>query len=487
MRMVARKIFLIVILFIGLFSPQVKAHLPENTSAKNEKINSAFESFLSHKELRNGTVAFTLIENNTGKVLIDYNANLGLATASTLKTITSATAYHILGADYTYKTRITYSGHIDNQGVLHGDLFIEGSGDPTLGSSRYAETQEDTLLNQWVNEIKQYGIRKINGRIIGDDLLFQGTQTPGGWPWRDMGNYYGAGNSSLNWRENSFGVTFKTAPQVGEKTQIEKVSVPLPPNLKLVNEVITGSKGSGDNVYAYAAPYSDFYFLRGEHGIDLKKNIQFSTPDPALDLAFQLKNRIQSNGIEVENEAYSAYIMQIESGESLPPVEGRKLIYVHESPSLDKIVYWFNRVSVNLYGESLLKTMALHLGQSANTVDAASLVRDFWSEKLGINRNELRILDGSGLSPEIRVSSNAIAKILESVKSEPWYEGFYDSLPTINNMKMKSGTISGVLGYAGYHTDKEGNSYTFSLLVGNYEGGASAMRSKMFNMLNSLK
>ena len=67
--------------------------------------------------------------------------------------------------------------------------------------------------------------------------------------------------AALNWRENSFGVTFKPGTQIGEKTTIDQVSVNLPSEFKLVNEVVTGSKGSGDNVYAYAAPYSKYYFM----------------------------------------------------------------------------------------------------------------------------------------------------------------------------------------------------------------------------------
>lgn len=487
MGIVSRISCFLAIYLVAIFSNQSIANTPKVESSNFVKISAAFQEFLSQKELSNGVVAFTLIDGNNSEILINHNSQLGLATASTLKTITSATAYHILGPDFSYKTRLTYSGQIDANGVLNGDLFIEGSGDPTLGSDRYEETKEDVILNNWVEAVKNAGITQIKGRIIGDDLLFGGMQTPGGWPWRDMGNYYGAGNSALNWRENSFGVTFKPGTQIGEKTTIDQVSVNLPSEFKLVNEVVTGSKGSGDNVYAYAAPYSKYYFMRGEHGIDLKKNIQFSTPDPALDVAFQLKNRLIQSGISVESQAYSAYVLQIENQEILNNHSDRILLHVHDSPSIDKIVYWFNRVSVNLYGESLLKTMAHQRNESTNTVDAANLVRNFWNEKLGIDQAELRILDGSGLSPEIRVTSNAIARILESCKNEPWFGGFYESLPTINNMKMKSGTISGVLGYAGYHTDKQGNSYTFSLLVGNYEGGATAMRTKMFTMLNSLK
>src|SRR5207248_3098839 len=83
-----------------------------------------------------------------------------------------------------------------------GDLIIKGSGDPTLGSWRYASTKESNVLTTWVDAIRKAGIKKINGHIVGVDSLF-GTQTiPDGWIWQDMGTYYGAGTSGLCWHEN---------------------------------------------------------------------------------------------------------------------------------------------------------------------------------------------------------------------------------------------------------------------------------------------
>ena len=96
-------------------------------------------------------------------------------------------------------------------------------------------------------------------------------------------------------------------------------------------------------------------------------------------------------------------------------------------------------------------------------------------------------MDGSGLSPENRITTNALAHILASVKNEPWYASFFESLPTYNGMKMKSGTIGGVLGYAGYQTSKDGTPLVFSLLVNNYNGAATPMRQRMFRLLNVLK
>src|SRR5690606_3294637 len=112
------------------------------------------------------------------------------------KVITAITSLDLLGADYRFETQLGYSGVINDAGILHGDIIILGSGDPTLGSERYDDTKSDLLLSRWVQAIKSSGIKAVQGRIIAADRLYGGNTVPNGWPWVDIGNYYGAGVSS---------------------------------------------------------------------------------------------------------------------------------------------------------------------------------------------------------------------------------------------------------------------------------------------------
>jgi serine-type D-Ala-D-Ala carboxypeptidase/endopeptidase (penicillin-binding protein 4) len=131
--------------------------------------------------------------------------------------------------------------------------------------------------------------------------------------------------------------------------------------------------------------------------------------------------------------------------------------------------------------------MALKQQKETGMEEAAELLRDFWVNKLGISKGAIRIFDGSGLSPENRVTTMAMTRILASIKKETWFDSYYKSLPVYNSMKMKSGTIGGVLGYTGYQRASGGEDLVFSLLVNNYEGTAYNMRQKMFKLLNVLK
>lgn len=450
------------------------------------KISASYSQFAKLPQLENGIISLTVLDARDGSVVFTDNAKVGMAPASTLKNMTAATAFHILGQDFRFKTSLMIHGEVDANGVLQGDLIVLGSGDPSLGSDRFDETKADLVLGQWVQAVKNRGIKAINGRILANDLLFGGYQAPGGWPWADMGNYYGAGVSALNWRENSFGVIFQPAATPGEPASISSTTADVT-YLKLINEVITGRKGSGDNVYAYAAPYSGSIYFRGSHGLDLKKTIEMSLPDPAFDLIYNLSQQLVAEGIHQTQSVATLYGLQNSEKDHQTFEKKQEVLHIHESPVLADLIYWFNQKSINLYGEALLKTMAHHLGEDTDTGDAASWMANYWAEKLNIPRGELRIADGSGLSPNNRITTQAMSRILWSCQDEPWFDDFYKSLPVNNGMKIKSGTIGGVLGYAGYHTSALGIPYVFAILVSNYQGGAQAMRNQMFRVLDSLK
>ena len=171
-----------------------------------QRLESAYRTFETHESLSHGIASLTVINAHTGEVVFAKNERIGLATASTLKNITAATAYHILGPSHTFETHLYYTGQLGTDGVLQGDIIIKGVGDPTLGSDRYPSTLDKTIIQHWVAAIHAAGIRSINGRIIGDDNRYGGMTAPRGWVWQDMGNYYGAGVSSLNWQENAVGI-----------------------------------------------------------------------------------------------------------------------------------------------------------------------------------------------------------------------------------------------------------------------------------------
>lgn len=444
------------------------------------RIKDKYSEFVNHPNLKNGHVSFTVLDNKNGEILFESQSHKGMPTASTLKVITAITALDILGPDFQFLTSLYYTGEIDQEGTLHGNIIIEGAGDPTLASDRF-DIDEAALLDLWKNSIQSAGIKRIVGTVIGDDRLYNGYQAPGGYSWSDLGNYYGAGVSSLNWRENKIGMDF-TAGKIQEEARL----VPLANQfdyLTFVNEVTTGTKGSGDNVYGFTGPYSSVIFLRGTYGQDLKKTIELSSPNPAQDAAYALMTVLAKNGIQASQKPSALNPLNENPGLA----DKKELLHSYLSPKLEDIVYWFNKKSINLYGEALLIAIGKEMGKEAGTYEGAQVLKDYWLRTLSIPKEELKLVDGSGLSQQNRITSDAMAKIMHYAKSQPWFPVFEKSLPLINNMTMKSGTIGGTLGYTGYQTSAQNEDVTFSLLINNYHGGAQAMRQRMFELLNSLK
>jgi len=451
-----------------------------HAQSPTQKLEQAYNNLLADIQTKYATVSLCVLDANSGKILYARNENLGVSTASTLKTIISATAFGVLGKDFKYQTTLGYNGTISIDGTLSGNLIIVGGGDPTLGSWRYPSSKEATILNSWVQAIKDAGIKKIDGSVIGDESVWGTQTTPDGWVWQDVGNYYGSGASGLTWRENQFDLHLR-ANRSDNSVSIIK-AVPAMPYLKIVNELKAGTEGTGDNVYAYLPALSNIAYLRGTWGLETPKSgISAALPDPAFDAAFRLQDTLQRIGIKVSAEATTSRILIADK--KPVPVVSQKLTTI-SSPSLSEIIYCFNKKSVNLYGEHLIKTIAWKTGKTPTTKNGATAVVNYWGQK-GIDKNALNILDGSGLSPGTRVTTFAMANVLFQAQQEDWFVDYYKSLPENNGMKLKSGTINDVSAFAGYYTAGSGNKYVIVININNYSG--SGINKKLFRVLDALK
>lgn len=445
------------------------------------RLDQAFQTLTSDPQAKYATTSIVVLDAVTGQKVFGKNENLGVATASTLKVITAASAFSILGKDFSYQTTLAYSGNIGADGVLQGNLIIIGGGDPTLGSWRYEQTKENVVLNQFVKAIRAAGIKSITGSVIGDDRLWGTTSVPEGWIWQDIGNYYGAAPSALSWRENQFDVHLRPGSSSGNPASMTR-TVPAMPYLKIINELKTGSAASGDRAYAFLPPLADVAYLRGTWGLGIAKpGISVALPDPAFDAAFRLQDTLGRIGITSAGEPTTARRLSLEKKEV--PLVNVKLATI-TSPALSKIIYWFNIKSINLYGEHLIRTIAWKAGKDATTSNGVKEELDYWASK-GIDKNALNIVDGSGLSPGTRVTPQALASILFQAQKESWYPDFMESLPVNNGMKLKSGSISDVQAYAGYHTAANGKKYVVVININNYSG--AGISKKLFRVLDVLK
>lgn len=447
-----------------------------------DRLAAAFKTFEADEQFKHATISLYVIDSKTGKPIFDKNSQFGLAPASSQKVITSVAAFDLLGKNYHYKTDISYDGNIEGN-TLKGNLFIKTSGDPTLGSWRWKSTEIDTVQQKIMAILRTKNIKYISGDLIIDDSKWSTQATPGGWTWDDMGNYYGAGARGFNWHENQYDLILKPGKSAGDSVEITGTTPELQIAI-LVNELKTGKAGSGDNSVIYLPEDGLIGFVRGTVPTGTKTfKISGSMPDPLISFSADIEKFFRDNDIALAGKCKKSVLFSLNKQKI--PLASETLLTLY-SPPLDSINYWFLQKSINLYGEAFVKTISYEKTGFGSTDTGVNIIKDFWS-KNGIEKSALHIIDGSGLSPANRVTTNALVTVMQYAQKQSWYSSFYNALPEQNGIKMKSGYIGGVRSYTGYIKSKSGVDYTFAFIINNYDGNPGAVREKMWKLLDILK
>lgn len=460
-------------------------------SIKNS-IQKAIEKMAADPDLANASISFMVKNVNTGAEVSFYNPDMSLVPASVMKSITTATALEVLGGGYTFKTELQYSGTIDTNCVLHGDIYIKGGGDPTLGSRFFTNHYyEPYFMDVWADAIVQLGIDSIDGRVIGDDMLFGLEPTPSTWTYGDLGNYYGASPSALSIFDNACYLTFSTSGTPGDSAVLQCID-PYIPEMDMLN-FVKGANVYDDNSTITGALFDDSRMITGS--LPKSKDdyeVRGSMPDPGRQAAFELTMALQRKNVAVKTNYTTTRQLYLDRQKIETE---RDSFFTAVSPSVSSVVYWTNIVSNNLFAEHLLNTIGLVRSGSASTGGGTGSVTGFWAKK-GISTKGFYMMDGSGLSRYNAVSARFLTDMFKymavSSRSGKTFEG---SLPvagksgTLSRMckktiaegrvMAKSGTIQRVKSFAGYVKTTSGKKLAFALLVNNFNCSTSEVIKKI--------
>lgn len=428
-------------------------------------------AFGTNFPINHALVSAYAVRCDTGEVLIAENCDLSMTPASCMKIVTTAAALQLLGSDSRFETGLEYDGFIDDEKVLHGNIYVRGGGDPCLGSDRIAGNPSwKEQLEVWVKAIQKLGIHKIRGRIIADATRWEKAFAVPSWSWEDLGNYYGVGASALSFHENCYSIFFMPGRKIGEPSTILRVDPPFLGLTSLViqNEVKTGPEGSGDCACIYGSEYSSIQCIRGTVPLGFDEfSIKGAIPDPAAFCADLLAKELQKAKIVVEEKEVEKQIQ-------------RTNIHITYSPTIKEIVYWTNQKSINLYAEHLLKRMGEVAYGEGSTASGLKAVTEFWVSQ-NINLDGFKIADGSGLSRKNLITTRQLVEILLKMKKSNLFPIFLESLPQKESyIKAKSGSMSLIKGYVGY-TDK----IAFAVIV-NQCLNDQAVQEKMNALLSEI-
>ena len=463
-------------------------------SYTQSNIDAVLENYKKDRDLLHASYSFCVIEAQTGKTIKEYNSELALIPASTMKIMTTSAALGILGKDYTYKTNFYAFTKTDSTtGVTTTNLLIKGSGDPSFNSSHFYNS-DSTFFNPILQKLKNKGIKKINGSIVADGSYFDNT-IPSTWIWGDIGNYFGAGANGLSYRDNKFSI-FYNSGALNTTAELESVS----PNyfakkMSIQSDVI--SAGTEDDAFVFGDPNGYNRKITGT--IPPNKThyeVEAEMPEPALFFINQLQLELQKNSLANADVKLTTNEQTVLKGKE-------QLVYTHQSPKLEKIVYYTNTKSNNHYAESLLNTIGAtkskKQGTTSNGIDA---VKTYW-ESRGVDVTGLHIADGSGLSRANTITTKTQATVLSKIYRDSLvYPAFNNSLPIAGkngsmtnlckgtfaegNMRAKTGYINRARGYCGYVKTKSGKELAFSVLFNNYDCSPKEMKLKIEKLLVAL-
>jgi serine-type D-Ala-D-Ala carboxypeptidase/endopeptidase (penicillin-binding protein 4) len=440
------------------------------------KLSDAILDLQNSELMRNGTLAFCLKSTQTGETLLGMNQEQSLPSASTLKLVSTASVLSVIGGGYTYPTFLEHDGHIEGD-TLFGNLYLRGTGDPSLGSGRfegYLTTAE--LLNRWTTAIRNKGIVYIKGRVVADPTFFDEGTLADTWVWGDLGNYYGAGVQGLNLNENLYRISFRAGREVGDPAEVIKMEPELP-YLRFANHVTTGEAGSGDQVYIYCSPLGNEVVLTGTvpRGVS-SFTVKGAIPNPAFAAAYLLTDALNTSGVQVagENAILSA---------SAGVFPSRRVLNQFNSPPLRELAQQTNWWSINLYADAFMKTAGKKLGLKPGFDDAIEAVKRYWQGK-GADMRGFYVKDGSGLSPTGSLTAQNLTEILNAATRDKSFADFYSSIAVLGqtgtvrnigrrsraagNVRAKSGSIEGTRAYAGYVTTKTGERLSFAVIAHKY-------------------
>lgn len=429
---------------------------------------------------RNANVGVLIVDAATGETIDAYRANNLLPTASTMKVISTATALELLGGDWQWSTYLETDGRIAN-GVLHGNLYVRGTGDPTLGSADIGDRQ---FMQKWVKALQKMGIKKIDGAVIADMTMFDnGDATNPGWLWGDMGNYYGMGIFSLNYMDNTMNVVLRSR-EIGSVAEVIS-TYPEVPGVQFENH-IRCTDITYDGAYIHGAAFVNKRVLTGSVPANLGSfGVRGDIPNPGLLLVQHLDKELNHSGITTT--ANPSFI-------TVGKTQTRTLLYEHKSPLLREVVKETNIHSNNLFAESIFRTLGMQKGTPATILHSLSVVEQCWRQR-GVEWGTTIQDDGCGLAPQNGVSPATFVSLLRYMYTAPTYDDLYASLPVSGEsgtlrgflrdtrlhgkVHAKSGSIAHLKSYTGYIHRPDGHTWIFSIVVSNGNGSGRVVQKEI--------
>jgi serine-type D-Ala-D-Ala carboxypeptidase/endopeptidase (penicillin-binding protein 4) len=440
------------------------------------------DSSIGAPPLHRAHIGVVVYDPASERVLYAHNAERHFVPASNQKYWPTATALHLLGPDFRYRTPISGIGFDGGTGTARA-LLVQGRGDPTW-SQRFHD-DDLAVLGFLADSLVAAGLQRVTGDLVVDATWFDESLIPGTWTFGNLNGTSAPPTGAFVVGEGIVRVVVEPDSTIGAPARV----TPRAPDglVPVVNRVVTRDAGTDRRVSTSRGPWNDTLRLSGLMALEAEpQTLRLPMTDPVRFAAEAFAGALRERGVTLEGGVRvvrdSTEAAAVRAGRPATAMDGGALpvreLASWTSPPMSEIVTAILQPSQNWMAEQLVRTLGAEKGEGGGWRPGIEVAEDFLFGTVGIDSAALSMQDGSGMSHQNLVTPHAVVQLLAHARTAPWSQVFRDALTgpgrpgTLSNRLQglegrvtgKTGTLSNVNALSGYVTTHDGRELIFSIL-----------------------
>jgi D-alanyl-D-alanine carboxypeptidase/D-alanyl-D-alanine-endopeptidase (penicillin-binding protein 4) len=397
------------------------------------------------------------VQSTLGAPVLLHQADVARSPASLMKLLTTLVALDQLGPGFTWKTSFYKDGQLHEDGVLEGNIYIKGAGDPKL-----------TLETAWrmMQKLRAFGVKQIHGDLVLDKTVFEPISAdPAAFDDQPL-RAYNVSADALLINFNALLISFVPDVQAG----VARVQMQPPMQGFSVTPSVPLVKGPCTDYRSALAANFDHPSVLQFKGVYASECAERTWP-----LAYSKPQEYSERAL---GGLWSALGGSVTGQVRLGVVPATlKPLWVESSNTLAQVIRDMNKFSNNVMAQQLFLSLSLGGALPASFERSQEKVKLWWSLNMP-KSDALPVLDkGSGLSRTEIISAKALSDVLNLAWSSPWMPEFVASLPSVGQegtlekstlrvaAHLKTGSLKDVMGIAGFVQSQAGTRYSVVAIV----------------------